>query len=105
MVKENLITKANKSDSGNKSFWRKVIDKLKNKVPGIGKLIEEKIVTTVPVITPEVIKIAKENEEENKENIQPNMQNNEVTQSSESMQNNENVRNNEVSSSNEMVTE
>ena len=105
IVKENLITKANKSDSGNKSFWRKVIDKLKNKVPGIGKLIEEKVVTTVPVITPEVIKIAKENEEENKENVQSNMQNNEVTPNSESMQNNEGTQNNKVSSSNDMVTE
>ena len=73
-VKKNLITTANESNSNGKSFWRKVIDKLKNKVPGISTLVRENIIPKNPTIPPEIIVAAKEGESgtENKENISPN---------------------------------
>ena len=74
-VKKNLITTANESNSNGKSFWRKVIDKLKNKVPGISTLVKENIIPKNPTIPPEIIVEAKERESEteNKENVSPNI--------------------------------
>ena len=75
------VTDTNKIIEEKPSFWRKVINKLQGKTPGINKLIATGLVTSKPEMTPESIiagTIIKENNEmqskaevENKKETEP----------------------------------
>ena len=75
------VTDANKIIEEKPSFWRKIINKLQGKTPGINKLIATGLVTSKPEMTPESIiagTIIKENNEmqskaeaENKKETEP----------------------------------
>ena len=67
------VTDTNKIIEEKPSFWRKIINKLQGKTPGINKLIATGLVSSKPEMTPESIiagSIIKGNNEESKENVE-----------------------------------
>ena len=73
-VQREPVTKAIADANSDKkvSFWRRVINKLQGKVPGINKLVDENVITSKPEMAPETIieGVVSENIEKSEQNVE-----------------------------------